>query len=105
PEQGDDYPAAPEPAPSSASTSVSTEAAIEADASLPEDDADANAPGPLVLGAELGAIFPQPFSELGTSVSFGLELGYALPFLEQKLEVMAAAAYAPPANDFTLADY
>ena len=106
PEAGDDYPMPTEPPPSSASTSVSADAALEADAELPEDEsADPDAPGPLVIGAELGAIFPQPFSELGTHVSFGLELGYALPVLEEKLEVMLAAAYAPPANDFEVADY
>ena len=101
PEAGDDWPAPAEPAPAPA-----PETPVEP---LPEEEPseadEGDVPGPLVVGLELGAIFPQPFSELGTHVSFGLELGYALPFIEQKLEVMLAAAYAPPANDFTLADY
>jgi hypothetical protein len=98
PEEGDDWQAPPEPAP--APTPVEPLPEQE-----PSESDDGDSPGPLVVGLELGAIFPQPFSELGTHVSFGLELGYALPFLVQKLEVMLAAAYAPPANDFELTDY
>jgi hypothetical protein len=98
PEDGDDWQAPAEPAPAPAPVEPLPE-------EEPSETDDGDSPGPLVVGLELGAIFPQPFSELGTHVSFGLELGYALPVLEEKLEVMLAAAYAPPANDFTLADY
>jgi hypothetical protein len=110
PESGDEWTAPAEPAPADATTQAQLDAeastAIETEPAIdPEtDDADA-APGPLVVGAEIGAIFPQPFSELGTHVSFGLELGYALPFLEERLEAMFAVAYAPPARSFDLADY
>lgn len=65
---------------------------------------DVKKPGSFVVGAELGAIFPQPFSELGTHVAAGLELGYRLPFAEQRVEIMAAAGYAPPNNTFNPAD-
>jgi hypothetical protein len=65
------------------------------------DADDEGIPGALVIGAEVGAIFPQPFTELGTHVAFGLELGYRLPFLDQRLEIMAAGAFSPPGNSFT----
>lgn len=100
PEAGDEWVAPPEPA----AQAPVADAAVEPDPPPAEAEAD-DEPGPLVVGAELGAIFPQLFSELGTHVSFGLELGYALPFLEQKLEVMFAAGYAPPANDFSVAGF
>jgi hypothetical protein len=62
---------------------------------------DPTIPGALVIGAEIGAIFPQPFTELGTHVAFGIELGYRLPFWDQRLEIMSALAFSPPNNDFT----
>ncbi|MDH5671701.1 MAG: outer membrane beta-barrel protein [Myxococcales bacterium] len=68
--------------------------------SAPAGDADEGIPGALVVGAEVGAILPQPFSELGTHVAAGLELGYRLPFIDQRLEVFASGAYAPPGNAF-----
>jgi hypothetical protein len=63
-------------------------------------DSDA-LPGALVIGAEFGAIFPQPFSELGTHVAFGIELGYRLPMWGQRLEIMADVGYSPPSNAFS----
>lgn len=106
PEAGDNW-AAPAPAGGAddASFGAQDDAALEAEPPPDESGESAAEPGPLVVGAELGAIFPQPFSALGTHVSFGLELGYALPWLERKLEVMFGAAYAPPANSFELEDY
>jgi hypothetical protein len=68
----------------------------------PETDMNEDDPGPLVLGAELGAIFPQPFTELGTHVAVGIEAGYKLPFIEEKLEVMFAATFSPPGRTFTI---
>jgi hypothetical protein len=62
-----------------------------------EGDSD-TLPGALVIGGEVGAIFPQPFSELGTHIAFGLELGYRLPMWGQRLEIMAAGAFSPPGN-------
>jgi hypothetical protein len=59
-------------------------------------------PGSIVIGGEVGALFPQPFTELGTHFVGGLELGYRLPFAEQRFEIMAAGAYQPPANSFTI---
>jgi hypothetical protein len=60
-------------------------------------------PGALVVGGEFGAIFPQPFTELGTHVAFGLELGYRLPFADQRLEALFAVGYSPPGNSATVA--
>jgi hypothetical protein len=72
-------------------------------ANMPETDVedDDTIPGALVIGGEIGAIFPQPFTELGTHVAFGIELGYRLPFIEQRLEIMFAAGFSPPNNSFT----
>jgi hypothetical protein len=61
---------------------------------------DEGIPGSLVVGGELGGIFPQPFSELGTHVVFGVEVGYRLPMWEQRLEIMFDAGYSPPGNSF-----
>jgi hypothetical protein len=82
-------------------------AAVTADtANMPTDsdyEEDPTIPGALVIGAEVGAIFPQPFSELNTHVAFGLELGYRLPFAEERVEIMFDAGFSPPKNSFTLA--
>src|SRR5262245_49116683 len=59
---------------------------------------DEGIPGSLVVGGEIGGIFPQPFAELGTHVAFGIELGYRLPIWEQRLEIMFDAGFAPPGN-------
>ncbi len=105
---GDTPPPAPAPAPAEGSANASASASAGASASVdgvpspgsaPRGDND---PGPLVLGAEIGAIFPQPFSELGTHVAVGIEVGYKLPFWERRLEIMAAAGYTPPANSGTV---
>src|SRR4029453_9113787 len=75
-------------------------------ANMPTDsdyEEDPTIPGALVIGAEVGAIFPQPFSELDTHVAFGLELGYRLPFAEERVEIMFDAGFSPPHNSFTLA--
>lgn len=62
---------------------------------------DDTIPGALVVGGEVGAIFPQPFTALGTHVAFGIELGYRLPMWDQRLEIMSAVGFSPPGNDFT----
>lgn len=81
----------------SASASLDTGASSS---SLAPGDSD-TLPGALVVGGEVGAIFPQPFTSLGSHVAFGVELGYRLPFWGQRLEIMADAGYSPPANSFT----
>jgi hypothetical protein len=63
---------------------------------------DEGIPGSLVAGAEIGGIFPQPFSELGTHVVFGVELGYRLPMWEQRLEILFGTAFSPPGNSFEM---
>ncbi len=84
--------AQPEPG-ASASAEVAADVGVEAGA----DEA-----GPLVLGAEIGALFPQPFTELGTHVALGLEVGFRLPFAGRRLEVMLDAGYAPPTNSVSM---
>lgn len=68
---------------------------------LAEGDSD-TLPGALVIGGEVGAIFPQPFTELQTHVAFGLELGYRLPFAGQRIEIMLAGAFSPPYRNETI---
>ncbi len=78
-------------------------ASLSADTGAVTTDAgpDEGIPGALVLGAEVGGIFPQPFTELGTHVVVGVDLGYRLPFWKQRLEIMFGAGYSPPQNSFT----
>lgn len=78
--------------PATADVSVSTETTTE--------EADTGIPGSLVLGAGVGGIFPQPFSSLGSHVAVALEVGYRLPFLEQRLEIMSGLGYSPPGRSF-----
>lgn len=63
-------------------------------------EADDGIPGALVVGGEVGVIFPQLFNKLATHVAFGLELGYRLPPLDQRIEIMFAAGYSPPWHNF-----
>lgn len=81
----------------SGSASASFDTGGKAEATAPGDSD--TLPGALVVGGEVGAIFPQPFTELGTHVAFGIELGYRLPMWGQRLEIMGAATYSPPRND------
>jgi hypothetical protein len=88
----------------------SASASASADVSATTADVETTKqPGAFVVGAEVGAIFPQPFSALGTHVAVGLELGYKLPFAGQRIEIMFAGGYAPPGNSTTInhagADY
>src|SRR5262245_12739564 len=70
--------------------------------SEPKAAGDSDAiPGALVIGGEVGAIFPQPFSELGTHIAVGIELGYRLPMWAQRLEIMLGVGYTPPSNAFS----
>lgn len=80
----------------SASADVST---TDAPAST---EGDPTIPGSLVIGAGVGGIFPQPFSELGTHVAVALQLGYRLPFASERLEIMTGAMYSPPGNKFDM---
>lgn len=84
-----------------ATTAAPAYAASES-VSVSASSSDVKKPGSFVVGGEIGALFPQPFSELGTHFVGGLELGYRLPFAEQRIEIMAAGAYQPPANSFTI---
>ena len=81
-----------------------TSAGISADTSGATSSAegpDQGIPGALVLGAEVGGIFPQPFSELGTHVVVGVDVGYRLALWKQRLEIMLGVGYSPPQNTFT----
>jgi hypothetical protein len=84
-------------APVLAQETVGGEVSTDDLASAPRGDR----PGPLVLGAKVGAIFPQPFSKLGSHVAFGVEGGYRLPFLDERIEAMGAAGFSPPGTSFT----
>lgn len=84
----------------SASASVTTDSVGAPSPSSPEDDP--TIPGALVIGGRIGAIFPQPFTALDSHVAFGIELGYRLPFADQRLEIMFDAGYSPPHNSFSL---
>jgi hypothetical protein len=63
---------------------------------------DEGIPGSLVVGGEIGGIFPQPFSELGSHVVFGVELGYRLPMWQQRLEILFDAGFSPPGNSVSV---
>jgi hypothetical protein len=89
------------PLTASAQEPVTTQATYDTATPTEFETADGDKPGPLVLGAEIGVIFPQPFTELGSHVAFGIELGYKLPFIEEKLEIFTALAFSPPPNNFT----
>jgi len=84
----------------SASAAATTDSGGAPSTKLRNDDP--TIPGALVIGGEIGAIFPQPFTALDSHVAFGIELGYRLPFADQRLEIMFGAGYSPPHNSFTL---
>lgn len=74
---------------------------VQADtANLPQSKSedDPTIPGALVIGAGIGAIFPQPFTALDTHVAIDLELGYRLPFWDQRLEIFLDSGFSPPHN-------
>ncbi len=89
----------------SAQETMEASGSVELSTDAAAAEADASGPGPLVLGLEVGGIFPQPFTELGTHVAFGVEVGYRLPPWGRKLEIFAAAGFAPPARDFSDGPY
>jgi hypothetical protein len=93
------YPLTSHAAEAAGSASASLDTGVKAESTAPGDSD--TLPGALVLGGEFGAIFPQPFTSLGTHVAFGIELGYRLPFWGQRLEIMSDVGYSPPANSFT----
>jgi hypothetical protein len=82
-----------------AQASLDTGAKPEAPAG---EEADEGIPGALVLGAEVGGVFPQPFTGLDSHVLVGIELGYRLPFASQRIEIMTALAYTPPHNSYSV---
>jgi hypothetical protein len=73
----------------------------EAPSDEPMEPETQNRAGDLILGLEVGGIFPQLFTSLGTHASVGIEVGYRLPFADRKLELMLASAYSPPGRTFT----
>jgi len=90
------------PAPVGAEPEMAATASVEADAEMGGEAAGGDEAGPLVLGLEVGALFPQPFTELGTHIAFGLEVGFRLPFAGRRLEVMLDAGYSPPTNSVSM---
>jgi hypothetical protein len=91
-------PAAPPQSQPAVPPQSQTPAPAEPEVTATAAPAEEEAPGPFVVGAGLGALFPQPFSELGTHVVFGLEVGYRLPFFGQRIEVKGDVGYSPPGN-------
>jgi hypothetical protein len=55
------------------------------------------------VGAELGGTVP--FTTLGSQVAVGIELGYLLPVLERRLEVLVGAGWAPPQRSYSEGPY
>jgi len=53
----------------------------------------------LVLGGKVGAGLGKPFSELGATPVFELELGYALPPLDRAIELFVSGQYVQPGLD------
>jgi hypothetical protein len=51
------------------------------------------------VGAELGGTVP--FTTLESQVAIGIELGYLLPVLERRLELLLGAGWAPPQRSYT----
>lgn len=79
-----------------ASAQTATTAAQPPEPAIIAPAAEPKRPGPFVIGAAIGAVFPEVFNELGAHVVVGLEFGYRLRFLEQRLEVMLDVGYSPP---------
>jgi len=96
-----------EPAPVAAggseATGIGATGSVEVGAS--SDVAAASASPPLVLGARFGGIFPSVFTKLGTQLTYGLEVGYRLPFMDQRTEILLAAGYAAPGRDYEVTPY
>ncbi len=60
--------------------------------------------GGAILGAQVGALFGQPFSPLGTSYFVEVEAGYLLPYLHRLFAVTATCAFSAPGTDGSGAD-
>lgn len=97
-------PPAEQPPPATTAT-AGAQTSVEADTATAEPasaEGDPTIPGSLVIGGGVGAIFPQPFTSLGSHVAVALQLGYRLPFASERLEIMTGAMYSPPGNSFTM---
>lgn len=99
PPQADEM-AEPEPGPAADQDVTLTADTEEAEA---EPEEPTEGPGSFVLAVEIGGFFP--FDNLGIHVRYGVEVGYLLPFLDRRLEVMVSAGYAEPRRDFDDGDY
>ncbi len=88
------------PSATSAPALAPAAASAPAEPTIVVSASEARRPGPFVVGAAVGAILPQAFSQIGTHVVVGLELGYRLRFLEQRFEVMFDVGYSPPGRSF-----
>ena len=72
--------------------------AAAAPAAARADVAGESAPS-LSVGARVGAIAPQPFSELGSFAIAGVEAAFLTPALDHRLQIGAALLYSrPPAS-------
>lgn len=56
------------------------------------------------LAAKAGGLFPQPFSELGSSFTFSLGGGWVIPALDDRLALVADGSYANPGRSEKLSD-
>lgn len=66
--------------------------------------AEPPAPPNLTVGLKAGGIFPQVLGRLTSSYSFGLEVGWLLPFLNHQLALSVEAAYSAPPRTVTATD-
>jgi hypothetical protein len=64
-----------------------------------DDDATPARVHRVLLGARLGGVFPQPFNKLDSSFVIGLEGGYVLPALHDRLAVTLTTEYTQPPAD------
>jgi len=95
-------------APASAAAPPATQAEVTTTQAVIQETAPA-ATGyapifPFTASVELGTIFPQAVSKLGTGFNVLIEAGYILPYLDQRFEVFADFSYTQPKRQQTLSD-
>jgi len=59
----------------------------------------ADEPEALWAGLRVGGVFPQPFTDLGTTLAFGLEGGWVLPYRGGLFALAVQAQYTQPPAD------
>lgn len=99
-------PSSPTPAPDVELAPIPTETPVEgvSETVTPADTASSTEIFPVTASVEVGGVFPQLLSELGASVGFGVEVGYLLPVLEQRLQTYMEVTYIQPKHKDSKAD-